>query len=171
MSVKRSGLGRGLGALIPTSPTGESGSVLRDIPLSQIRPNQHQPRSHFDEEALSSLVDSIKGVGVIQPVLVRQTEDGFELIAGERRCRAARRAGLQTIPAVVQIADDPDFTANVHTLFNNDRDNSAGFGVGTDRQYFRADAIHPRAVAADSTPVGRGEVHYLRAPSGDIRCP
>jgi len=92
--------------LIPTSPTGESGSVLRDIPLSQIRPNQHQPRSHFDEEALSSLVDSIKGVGVIQPVLVRQTEDGFELIAGERRCRAARRAGLQTIPAVVQTADD-----------------------------------------------------------------
>jgi ParB family chromosome partitioning protein len=92
--------------LIPTSPTGESGSVLRDIPLSQIRPNQHQPRSHFDEEALSSLVDSIKGVGVIQPVLVRQTEEGFELIAGERRCRAARRAGLQTIPAVVQIADD-----------------------------------------------------------------
>ena len=106
MSVKRSGLGRGLGSLIPTSPTGESGSVLRDIPLSQIRPNQHQPRSHFDEEALSSLVDSIKGVGVIQPVLVRQTEDGFELIAGERRCRAARRAGLQTIPAVVQTADD-----------------------------------------------------------------
>jgi ParB family transcriptional regulator, chromosome partitioning protein len=106
VSVKRSGLGRGLGALIPTSPTGESGSVLRDIPLSQIRPNQHQPRSHFDEEALSSLVDSIKGVGVIQPVLVRQTEDGFELIAGERRCRAARRAGLQTIPAVVQTADD-----------------------------------------------------------------
>ena len=106
MSVKRSGLGRGLGALIPTAPTGESGSVLRDIPLSQIKPNQHQPRSYFDEEALSSLVDSIKGVGVIQPVLVRQVDDGFELIAGERRCRAARRAGLQTIPAVVQTADD-----------------------------------------------------------------
>lgn len=106
MPVKRTGLGRGLGSLIPTGPTGESGSALRDIPLSLIKPNQHQPRTYFNEEALTSLVDSIKGVGVIQPVLVRAVDDGFELIAGERRCRAARRAGLQTIPAVVQVADD-----------------------------------------------------------------
>jgi ParB family transcriptional regulator, chromosome partitioning protein len=104
--VRRSGLGRGLGALIPTETTGEAGSVLREVPLSLIKANQYQPRTYFDEEALSSLVDSIRGVGVIQPVLVREVDDGFELIAGERRCRAARRAGLQTIPALVQHADD-----------------------------------------------------------------
>lgn len=106
MAVRRSGLGRGLGALIPTETTGEAGSILREVPLSLIKANQYQPRTSFDEEALSSLVDSIRGVGVIQPVLVREVEDGFELIAGERRCRAARRAGLQTIPALVQHADD-----------------------------------------------------------------
>lgn len=89
-----------------TGPMGETGPFLQELPLSLIRPNQHQPRTYFNEEALTSLVDSIKGVGVIQPILVRAVEDGYELIAGERRCRAARRAGLQTIPAVVQIADD-----------------------------------------------------------------
>src|ERR1700722_7797818 len=82
-------------------------SALREVPIASIRPNQFQPRKRFDEEALSSLVDSIKAVGVLQPVLVRETEAGeFELIAGERRCRAARRAGLQTIPALVQVAND-----------------------------------------------------------------
>jgi ParB family chromosome partitioning protein len=105
--ARRSGLGRGLGALIPTEASGRPGSALREIPLSQIEPNQFQPRKHFDEEALSSLVDSIRAVGVLQPVLVRQIdEDAFELIAGERRCRAARRAGLQVIPALVQQASD-----------------------------------------------------------------
>lgn len=106
MPVRRSGLGRGLGALIPTETSGEAGSSLREVPLALIRPNQHQPRTNFDEESLSSLVDSIRGVGVLQPVLVRAVDDGFELIAGERRCRAARRAGLQTIPALVQTVDD-----------------------------------------------------------------
>ncbi len=104
---RRSGLGRGLGALIPTEVTRPSGTALREIPLASIRPNQYQPRKHFDEEALSSLVDSIRAVGVLQPVLVRAlAEDGFELIAGERRCRAARRAGLQLIPALVQTVSD-----------------------------------------------------------------
>jgi ParB family chromosome partitioning protein len=80
---------------------------LREIPLAKIRPNRFQPRKSFDEESLSSLVDSIRAVGILQPVLVRATEgDDFELIAGERRCRAARRAGLQTVPALVQQADD-----------------------------------------------------------------
>lgn len=81
--------------------------MLREIPLASIRPNQYQPRKEFGEESLSSLVDSIKAVGVLQPVLVREVSDGdYELIAGERRCRAARRAGLQTIPALVQSIDD-----------------------------------------------------------------
>lgn len=107
MVTRRSGLGRGLGALIPPSEsTGPEGSVFRELPLSSIVANTYQPRHSFDEEALSSLVDSIRSVGVLQPVLVRQAGEQFELIAGERRCRAARRAGLQTIPALIQTVDD-----------------------------------------------------------------
>jgi ParB family chromosome partitioning protein len=104
---RRSGLGRGLGALIPQGTAGGGDAALRSVPLGQIRPNQFQPRKSFDEDALSSLVDSIKAVGVLQPVLLRQvgTEE-YELIAGERRFRAAHRAGLSAIPALVSAVDD-----------------------------------------------------------------
>jgi ParB family chromosome partitioning protein len=106
--ARRSGLGRGLGALIPADAPGEtSTSALRDVPTSAVRPNPHQPRQHFDEEALASLAASVREVGVLQPVLVREIGEGqFELIAGERRWRAAKRAGLPTIPVLVRIADD-----------------------------------------------------------------
>ena len=101
------GLGRGLGALIPSGTVAEQAGGLADIPTAEIRPNPHQPREHFDEEALGALADSIREVGLLQPVLVRAAEDGgYELIAGERRWRAARRVGLQTIPAMVRVADD-----------------------------------------------------------------
>ena len=108
--ARRSGLGKGLSALIPSEATGETDSLLRVVPISHIRPNAFQPRSYFDEESLASLADSIKEVGLLQPVLVRELVDeseSYELIAGERRWRAARRAGLQTIPVLVQhTADD-----------------------------------------------------------------
>lgn len=101
------GLGRGLGALIPSGTVAEQAGGLADIPIADIRPNPQQPREHFDEEALAALADSIREVGVLQPVLVRATEDGtYELIAGERRWRASRRVGLQTIPAIIRVADD-----------------------------------------------------------------
>jgi ParB family chromosome partitioning protein len=89
-------------------PTGTDASVggLADLPIASIRPNPQQPREHFDEEALAALAESIREVGVLQPVLVRETDGGYELIAGERRWRAARRVGLQTIPAIVRVADD-----------------------------------------------------------------
>ncbi len=104
---RRSGLGRGLGALIPQGGPAPASSGLLQLPLNQIRANPNQPRKQFDEEALASLVDSIKAVGIIQPVLVREIEPGeYEIIAGERRYRAARRAGLATIPAVVRVVDD-----------------------------------------------------------------
>jgi len=103
--VRRSGLGKGLGALIPTTTLGANGSMLREVPLARIRPNPYQPRNQFGEQGLSSLVDS--SVGILQPVLVREVgPDDYELIAGERRCRAARRAGLQSVPALVHQADD-----------------------------------------------------------------
>ena len=107
--ARRSGLGKGLSALIPSEATGETDSLLRVVPISHIRPNAFQPRSHFDEESMGALAASIREVGLLQPVLVRELEDeedSYELIAGERRWRAARRAGLQTIPVLVQVADD-----------------------------------------------------------------
>jgi ParB family chromosome partitioning protein len=86
---------------------GDRASALLDIPITNIRPNSHQPRTHFDEETLTSLTASIRELGVLQPVLVRAIgEEQFELIAGERRWRAARRAGLPTIPALVRTATD-----------------------------------------------------------------
>ncbi|MGO8877377.1 MAG: ParB/RepB/Spo0J family partition protein [Acidimicrobiales bacterium] len=104
---RRSGLGRGLGALIPQGGPGPASSDLILLPLNQIKANPNQPRKQFDEEALTSLVDSIKAVGVLQPVLVREITPGeYEIIAGERRYRAARRAGLATIPAVLRVVDD-----------------------------------------------------------------
>jgi ParB family chromosome partitioning protein len=105
--ARRSGLGRGLGALIPTDITGEAGSALREVPVGSITPNPHQPRSYFDEEALASLTASISELGVLQPILVRElADDRFELIAGERRWRAAKRAGLPSVPVVVRAVDE-----------------------------------------------------------------
>jgi ParB family chromosome partitioning protein len=105
--ARRSGLGKGLGALIPPIQGAVVGSMLREVPLTRIRPNPYQPRHQFGEQGLSALVDSIKAVGILQPVLVREVgPDQYELIAGERRFRAARRAGLQSIPALVHRADD-----------------------------------------------------------------
>ena len=105
--ARRSGLGRGLGALIPTDITGEPGTGLREVPVGSISPNPHQPRSYFDEESLASLTASVAELGVLQPVLVREVGDErFELIAGERRWRAAKRAGLPSIPVVVREVDE-----------------------------------------------------------------
>jgi len=109
--ARRSGLGKGLGSLIPPSTEGldDAGGQLRELPIAAIVANTFQPRDHFDEEALVSLSASIRAVGVLQPILVRQTGDeSFELIAGERRWRAAKRAGLQTIPAIVRPVEDGD---------------------------------------------------------------
>jgi ParB family chromosome partitioning protein len=109
--ARRSGLGRGLDSLIPGSsepseapPT--TGAGLTELAVGDIDPNPHQPRSHFDEETLASLAASVRELGVLQPILVRPAGDRYELIAGERRWRAARRAGLARIPAVVRTIDD-----------------------------------------------------------------
>ena len=104
---RRSGLGRGLGALIPTDITGDAGTGLREVPVGSISPNPHQPRAYFDEESLASLTASVAELGVLQPILVREVGDErFELIAGERRWRAAKRAGLPSIPVVVREVDE-----------------------------------------------------------------
>jgi ParB family chromosome partitioning protein len=103
-SDRPQGLGRGLAALIPQRAPTMGGSI--DIPLARIRENPRQPRLRMDDEALAGLAESIRQHGVIQPILVTETIDGYTLVAGERRVRAARLAGLERIPALVrQLAD------------------------------------------------------------------
>lgn len=93
--------------MIPSDITGEAGSALREVPVESIAPNPHQPRRYFDEEALATLTASIAELGVLQPILVREIGDErYELIAGERRWRAAKRAGLPSIPVVVRTVDE-----------------------------------------------------------------
>ncbi|HEY8641837.1 MAG TPA: ParB/RepB/Spo0J family partition protein [Candidatus Dormibacteraeota bacterium] len=106
-AIRPRGLGRGLHALIPL-PTGPGGGSSRLLALDQIRPSPEQMRRHFPADSLRELADSIREHGILQPVLVRPLADGYELIAGERRWRAARQAGLERIPAVVreEAADD-----------------------------------------------------------------
>jgi ParB family transcriptional regulator, chromosome partitioning protein len=130
---RRSGLGRGLGSLIPTEPIGRPGSAFQEVPVASIRPNPLQPRSHFDEEAMSSLAASIREVGLLQPILVRDLgEAEFELVAGERRWRAARRAGLQTIPVIIQSVTDSSslehaLVENLHRADLNALEEAAAF--------------------------------------------
>jgi ParB family chromosome partitioning protein len=118
--ARRSGLGRGLGALIPSeAAASEAGSLrLTDLPVSGIVSNPNQPRRAFDEEALAALTASVRELGVLQPVLVRPLgDDRYELVAGERRWRAAKRAGLPSVPAIVRDVDDT--TSLEHALVEN----------------------------------------------------
>ena len=105
--ARRSGLGKGLGALIPPGTNDAAGPTFQELPVAAIVPNSHQPRHSFDEEAMAALTASVRELGVLQPILVRAAGEGtYELIAGERRWRAAKRAGLPLIPALIRTADD-----------------------------------------------------------------
>ena len=111
MGKQRQALGKGLGALIPgagderliSDPViaEDEGSTVLRIPVGQIEPNPHQPRQNFDEDALGELTESIKEKGLLQPVSVRRFGSGYQLVAGERRLRASKSAGLDTIPAII----------------------------------------------------------------------
>lgn len=105
-SRRSSGLGRGLASLIPTTPSSVSGS--KEVALAAIRPNPGQPRRSFDAAELQALADSIAAHGVLQPVVLVEDGDGFVLVAGERRLRAATQLGLETIPAVVRSANEQE---------------------------------------------------------------
>lgn len=124
-ATPKRGLGKGLGALIPSSdesaarPTAAAdspramapvdGATYAELPVGEITPNPRQPRTVFDEEAMAELVFSIREIGLLQPIVVRElSSGGYELIAGERRLRAGREAGLVTIPAIIRATDDED---------------------------------------------------------------
>jgi ParB family transcriptional regulator, chromosome partitioning protein len=132
---RRGGLGRGLSALIPSDPgNGEGLDVgIREVPISQIEPNRYQPRTYFDEESLAGLTASIRELGVLQPILVRKiATDRYELVAGERRWRAAKRAGLQVIPIVMrEITDELSLqhalVENLHRENLNPLEEAAGY--------------------------------------------
>ena len=117
MAARKSGLGRGLDALIPVDRPDEG---FTTIPVDQVVPNPQQPRRRFDEAALDALAASIREVGVLQPIVVRpQAADGtYRLVAGERRCRAARRAGLAEIAAVIR-ANEEEATSLAEALIEN----------------------------------------------------
>ena len=121
MSTKKRGLGRGLDALLGsvTPSPAETGDELRELELELLAPGRHQPRRKFDAEALQSLADSIRSQGVVQPIVARPAAGGgrFEIVAGERRWRAAKMAGLTTIPTVVR--QIPDRTAMAVALVEN----------------------------------------------------
>jgi len=116
-----SGLGKGLSSLIPSDVVADE-SAFQELNIDDVVPNRYQPRDHFDEETLASLAASIAEVGVIQPIVVRSGEDGYELIAGERRWRASKRAGLRSIPAIIRDSDDLSSleTAVVENLHRQD---------------------------------------------------
>lgn len=100
----RSGLGRGLSALLPDDDA--AGPVFSQVPIGRVHPNPRQPRSHFDDEAIGALAESIKRLGVLQPLLCRRDGTDYELIAGERRLRAAKLAGLEEVPVLLREATE-----------------------------------------------------------------
>jgi len=103
------GMGRGLAAILPEAAAAEDLGELRELPVDLIKPNPKQPRTRFDPEALAGLADSIRASGVVQPLLLRPLADGsYELVAGERRWRAARQAGLEKVPVIVRASEQAE---------------------------------------------------------------
>jgi ParB family transcriptional regulator, chromosome partitioning protein len=115
--VKMKGLGRGLDALLAGNSQESGGDSQQTIPLDQLQPGKYQPRTHMDPESLAELSESIRAQGVMQPILVRRLEQGYEIIAGERRWRAARMAGLTEVPTLIR--DVPDEAALAMSLIEN----------------------------------------------------
>ena len=171
--ARRSGLGKGLSALIPTEVVGDRSTALREVPIGSIKPNPRQPRVNFDEDTMSSLAASIKELGILQPVLVRriggESSDEFELIAGERRWRAARRAGLQTIPVLVQTSSETEsleqaLVENLHRQDLNVLEEAAAYQQLIEEFGFTHDQVATR-VGKSRTAV-TNILRLLQLPSG-----
>lgn len=163
--MHRKALGRGLEALIPGASSGVGAGAahggvglddersehdLREIPIMEIGPNPYQPRTRFDEEAIKDLAASIRATGVLQPVIVRRVEGiGYQLVAGERRLKAARLAGLASIPSVVRVVDDPEMmelaiVENVQREDLNPLDEAKAYQTLVEKLGFTHDKISER---------------------------
>jgi ParB family transcriptional regulator, chromosome partitioning protein len=153
-SERPHGLGRGLSTLIPQRSAAPSGPT--DVPIDRVRSNPHQPRRRFDEAELATLTESVREHGILQPILVTETIDGYRLVAGERRLRAAAAAGLERIPAIVRQLDDQTQleVALVENLQREDLDAieaARGFRRLIDEFGFSQDLIAARVGRARST--------------------
>ena len=170
MAVKR-GLGRGLGALLPDGPgpAAAAGWRSNEIPVAAIKPNPRQPRTSFAEAALADLTSSVAEFGVLVPVLVRRVAGGYELIAGERRWRAALAAKLTTIPAVVRDASDTE-SLEVAIIENLQRENlnaleeAAGFAQLLEEHGYTHERLADRL--GRSRPVITNALRLLGLPDG-----
>jgi ParB family chromosome partitioning protein len=178
--ARRSGLGKGLGALIPEGqrPDGDDGGPadggpLRQVPVAAISPNRFQPRSTFADETLETLAASIKEMGVLQPLIVRPGEGAgtFELIAGERRLRAAARAGLETVPVLVQ--DDANDRAsleqavveNLHRVDLNPLEEAAAYQQLIDEFDMTHDQVATRVGKSRATVTNTLRLLHLSEPA------
>lgn len=168
---KRSGLGRGLGALLEDSGEKKkiSGSgatpkgAINEIEISQIETNPWQPRTDFDEDALNELAESIKVQGIIQPITVRAlSENEFQLISGERRLQASKRAGLKTVPAYIRIADDQQML-EMALIENIQRENLNAIEIALSYQRLLAECDLKQEQLGDRVGKNRSTVtNYLR---------
>ena len=175
---KPTGLGRGLSALIDeqqgqgkseSAPGDTAGAGVREIEIGKIRPNPHQPRKSFDEEALGELTRSIQDKGVLQPILVRSKGAGFEIVAGERRWRAAQRAQLHRIPAIVRELDE-EATAEIALIENIQREDLTAIEEAQAYHQLIARYNHTQEVVAGLVGKSRSHVanllRLLDLPSG-----
>ena len=167
--TRRSGLGKGLGSLIPADVEGDEGT-FRELNVDEVSPNRYQPRDHFDEESLSALAASIAEVGVIQPIVVRASDDdGYELIAGERRWRAAKRAGLPSIPAIIRDSDDlasleTAVVENLHRQDLNALEEAAAYQQLIEDFAFTQDQVATRVGRSRSAVANTIRLLHLPAP-------
>ena len=162
---KAMGLGRGLGALIddaarPRPDAAPPGAGVREIEIGLIRPNPAQPRKYFDEQAIDELAASIGEQGVLQPILLRETPEGYEIIAGERRWRAAQKAQLHRIPAVVRDADDAA-TAEIALIENVQREDLNAIEEADGYRHLIAGYGHTQEIVAKLVGKSRSHVANL----------
>jgi ParB family transcriptional regulator, chromosome partitioning protein len=165
---RRGGLGRGLAALIP--PGEQQNATLVELPVDAVSPNARQPREVFDEEELEGLATSIRDMGLLQPIVVRPLEeDRYELVAGERRLRAAKLAELETVPAVVRHTDDADLlkealVENIHRVQLNPLEEAAAYRQLLDDFSFTQDELAGRL--GKSRPAISNALRLLSLPPG-----
>lgn len=159
--VKLKGLGRGLDALLASTGEEKNNDVLKSLDLEQLQPGKYQPRTHMDQESLAELAESIKSQGIMQPIIVRALPEGnYEIIAGERRWRAARLAGLSEVPALVrEVADEAALAMSLIENIQRENLNPLEEATGIQRLINEFEMTHQ--LAADAVGRSRSAVSNL----------